>query len=240
MSRLGKSIVSFFLVLFTLLIPLVTAASPQSRRRTGQLLARIQPKPAATIKLSVPFHRQEHALSCEVASLRSALLAKGVEVTEETLFAELAKDHTQRTATTWGDPTQGFVGSVDGSQSALTGYGVYAEPLGRLATNYRSESQVVVRGFSTQELAQEIADGNPVIIWGITGRVKDISWLTPEGVHIPAFVGEHSRVVSGFAGSAEEPVGFFLVDPVYGELYYSSQKLLDQWVYFDQQAVIIR
>lgn len=53
------------------------------QRKLAQAASTIMPPKGATKKILVPFHKQEHALSCEIASLRSALHALGIEVTEK-------------------------------------------------------------------------------------------------------------------------------------------------------------
>lgn len=234
----------FWLVIIGLLVTgkiTLADSSAKARRRAGRVLVGLRLLPEPHQKIDVPFHRQERALSCEVASLRSALLAKGIDVKEAELFERLEKDSTPGGNGVWGDPDRGFVGSVDGSQAKLTGYGVYAEPLAELARNFR-ERVTAGTGFTPEDLAREIAAGNPVIVWGITGRFppKDISWSTPEGKHVGAFVGEHSRVVYGYVGEVDQPYGFFLMDPIYGQLFYSRERFEAQWAYFNNQAVIIR
>lgn len=216
-------------------------SSAKVRRRAGKIVTSLRLLPEPHQKIDVPFHRQERALSCEVASLRSALLTKGIDVKEAELFELLPKDPTPKTAGVWGDPDRGFVGDVDGSQERLSGYGVYAGPLAELARTY-GDRVTAGTGFTSEDVAREIAAGNPVIIWGITGRFppKDISWQTSEGKHVPAFVGEHSRVVYGYVGEVDQPYGFFLMDPIYGRLFYSRDRFEAQWAYFNNQAVIIR
>ena len=68
------------------------------------------------IKLAVAYHRQEHGLSCEVASLLMALNYKGIEVTENELIRQLpvSDPGPRQKDNTWGDPNLGFVGNIDG------------------------------------------------------------------------------------------------------------------------------
>ena len=51
-------------------------------------IARIIPT-RPTVKLDVPYHKQEHSLSCEVASLLMALKYRGIDVTESELIQQL-------------------------------------------------------------------------------------------------------------------------------------------------------
>ncbi len=84
----------------------------------------------------VAFHRQEHALSCEIASLKMALSYYGVDVSETQLISELPVDTPgpRQPGNIWGDPEKGFVGNIDGTMPN-SGYGVYEKPIASVAAN---------------------------------------------------------------------------------------------------------
>src|SRR5690242_4410629 len=99
------------------------------RALTAIVLLLLMPSAASaqTPRLAVPLHRQEHQLSCEAAALQMALGALGVQVSEDDLLAQLARDATPRQvepdgSVVWGDPDQGYVGDWDGV-FAVDGYG---------------------------------------------------------------------------------------------------------------------
>lgn len=87
-------------------------------------------------KLSVPFHRQDHALSCEVATLVMALRYYGVDITEQPLIDDIGFDPTEKSGNVWGNPHIAFVGDIDGRQPS-TGYGVYWQPIAIAGEVYR-------------------------------------------------------------------------------------------------------
>src|SRR3989344_5372815 len=93
----------------------------------AQLLA---PWPQPTVLLPVTFHKQEHALSCEIAALKMALDYRSIFVSVSELFSNLIYSHTgpRESGNIWGDPDLGFVGNID-SKMPNGGYGVYEKPI---------------------------------------------------------------------------------------------------------------
>ncbi|MFA6255036.1 MAG: C39 family peptidase [Patescibacteria group bacterium] len=194
-------------------------------------------KPA--IKLAVPYHRQEHALSCEVASLLMALKYRGVNATESELIQQLPiSDPAPRSKNnTWGDPNLGFVGNIDG-RMPNTGYGVYEQPIYDLAAKYR-EAKIITNGTLT-DLTTELGNNNPIVVWGVVvGRSKDISWKTPEGKIIIAQLDEHARTLIGFTGQSDNPELMILLDPLYGEVRLKVADFLKNWDLLEKKAVVI-
>jgi uncharacterized protein YvpB len=200
-------------------------------------VARIIPvKPA--VKLGVTYHRQEHALSCEVAALLMALNYKGVNVTENDLIAELpvSDPGPRQPGNIWGDPNLGFVGNIDGIMPN-TGYGVYEQPIYDLAAKYRSTK--ILTGATVNDLIAELGNGNPVVVWGVAGSGKDISWQTSAGQTIDAKMDEHARTLVGFTGTSDSPKLMILLDPVYGEIRMTVADFLNNWKRLDQRAVVV-
>jgi uncharacterized protein YvpB len=244
---------ALMLVAIAFTASLSLAGEPRVRagvvRRIRIAQTRVASKPTATAKLRVPFLKQEHALSCEVATLRMVLAYRGVTVSEAELLAAVGIDPAPRTGNVWGraprssegakwgDPDEAFVGDVDGWMSR-TGYGVHAGPIGRVAGRYRS-AEVIENG-TAASLTDAIANGNPVIVWGyIPGHGKPMRWQTLGGKQIRAVDGEHTRVVIGYAGTKEDPSGFFVIDPIYGEQYWKTEKFMQNWEPLRRTGVII-
>lgn len=175
-------------------------------------------------------------MSCEIASLRAALLAQGIDVPESDLLRFLPFDQTPKGAGVWGDPNKGFVGNIDGKMFT-TGYGVYWDPVAALAQRWKRAE--IIRNGTPQELAEHLSAGRPVIVWGYLGRGLRSRWKTPAGETIEAVNGEHTRVAYGFSGSAENPEGFFLVDPIYGHAYWPIEKFLRNWDAFGRSGVVV-
>ncbi|MFA5248766.1 MAG: C39 family peptidase [Patescibacteria group bacterium] len=193
-------------------------------------------KPA--IKLAVPYHRQQHALSCEVASLLMALKYRGVDVTENQLIQQLPiSDSGRRTKdNTWGDPNLGFVGNINGSMPNI-GYGVYEQPLYDLALKYRDAK--IINNATPNDLIYELINGNPVVVWGVVGRGKNISWKTPEGKVINAKMDEHARTLIGYTGSSDNPQLIILLDPIFGEIRLSAKDFLANWTMLNKRALVV-
>lgn len=191
---------------------------------------------AQQTSVPVPFHRQEHPLSCEIATLKMALGSHKIVVAEDTLIAQLPFDPTPKRAGIWGDPHRGFVGTIDGLMPA-SGYGVYWEPIAKLGARYAHTS--IFRHGSATDLAKHITAGNPVIIWGYYGRPASYFWRTPAGTPIQAVAGEHTRVVYGFDGPVSSPTRFYLMDPLFGRMTWSTAELMANWSSFDHTGVVV-
>ncbi len=187
-------------------------------------------------KLSVPLFFQKQSLSCEVAALRMALAYQGVTISEKNLIKKLPFDTTPHTANTWGDPNKGFVGAINGRMN-ITGYGVYADPIADLARQWR-DAEVMKNG-TIQDLAKNIDQKRPVIIWGYYGKGGAVQWKTPMGDIITGVKNEHARLVIGYRGSALSPLGFYLLDPLAGRLYWSAETLEKNWGSLANSAVVI-
>jgi uncharacterized protein YvpB len=187
-------------------------------------------------RLSVPFHRQEHNLSCEVATLVMALQYRGVNVSEATLISAIGFDPTPKANGVWGNPYQAFVGDIDGHQSS-TGYGVYWDPVATAAKQYRPAR--VISGGKLSDITAEIKKGNPVIFWGTAGTGRRIDWKTPSGQSIMAVSGEHTRVAIGFIGSADNPTKIITLDPLFGEKYFSQSSFMANWAVLGYRGVVV-
>lgn len=191
---------------------------------------------AQQVSVPVTFHRQEHNLSCEIASLKTALLAQGLGLSETQLISELAFEQTPKQGNVWGDPNQGFVGSVDG-RMFTSGYGVYWDPIAALANRYVHTK--ILRHSSAAEVAKHVAAGQPVIMWGYYGLGAVRSWQTPEGDPVKAIDGEHTRVVYGFDGSLAAPSRFYLMDPLIGSFSWSTEQFMHNWSGLNHMGVAI-
>ncbi len=190
----------------------------------------------ASTRLAVPFHRQEHKLSCEIATLVMALRYRGVEVTEQTIIDAIGFDPTPKKSGVWGDPDVAFVGNIDGQQPG-TGYGVYAAPIAKAGSTYRPSR--VMTGASLQDVLTEVQAGNPVIVWGNASTGQRVDWKTPTGKTVRAIVGEHTRVVVGFLGSVTSPSTIVTLDPLFGEKRFTRAAFVADWALLGNMAVVV-
>ncbi len=194
----------------------------------------IKPKPALKVevfKLQVPYFHQQFKNSCEAASLRMALGYYGIQTNDMLLVNDFgynprAKDVINNI---WDDPQKMYVGFVD-LASSTAGYGVYGIPVARAAELFERTTEYKT-SITPQELAAEIKAGYPVIMWGYTSLSQTpYTWNTPDGGTVRAFHGEHVRLVVGFSGSADNPAGFYVHDPMVGPYqYWSSTSLMRQF-----------
>lgn len=214
------------------LIPLPAVVVRSLGRVQGVMAARVTP----TVKLPVAWHRQEHSLSCEVAALQMVLNFYGVPVMESQLINKLPFDPTPRQGDMWGDANQGFVGNINGTMMG-TGYGVHWQPIATLAKQWKKAE--VVRLAEPTQIVKHLAAGRPIIAWGYYGRGIPRAWRTPAGAIVNAVNGEHARVITGFYGPAAAPEGFFLLDPIFGQLTWPTDRLMNNWAAFDYQGVVV-
>ncbi len=191
------------------------------------------------IKIPLKFKKQEHSVTCEIAALRMVLNYFGATTTEDELISKIVFD-TKEPKTPdniWGDPDEGFVGSVDGSIFLGTGYGVYEKPIRDLALNYRNA--YIMEKATLSAVLNEVNKGNPVIVWGVLSNRKAIQWSTIDGKKITALPGEHARIIIGFSGDVSKPTNIVLMDPIYGKIRMSKSQFLSNWAKLGNKAVVI-
>lgn len=191
---------------------------------------------AMLVRLDVPFYRQEHSLSCEIAALRMALAGVGYIVSESELINLLPFDPTAKGKGVWGDPYIGFVGSIDGKMPQ-SGYGVYWNPIALVGQNFTHTE--VIENASPQDLTKHLLEGRPIVYWGFFGRGKTVSWHTPLGKQIDGVNGEHARTIIGFSGTPENPDGFLLLDPIYGDMFWTTEELFENSKPFNSSGVVV-
>lgn len=186
--------------------------------------------------LSIGLDYQDKALSCEAAALKMALAGKGVRVSEDDIMQIVGYDPTSHRSDVWGDPDKAFVGSITGRQNS-SGYGVHWDPIARAAQKWRKAD--AFQGWTVQQLAQALADGNPVVIWGTLGPAYHDPWKTPSGRTINAWKGEHARTAIGFVGSVADPQQFIINDPINGRITWSTAALKANWGRFNNSGVVV-
>ncbi|MGH9856542.1 MAG: C39 family peptidase, partial [Acidobacteriota bacterium] len=132
-----------------------------------------------TVKLNIPVLAQQHPSSCEAASLRMALAFRGVRDADASIVRKMGYNgrHKNHAKNAWDDPTQMYVGDINGSQSQYQGYGAYAAPIANAARAYGRNASAHY-GASAGFVARQIYAGNPVIIIGTVSHMTPIpiSW----------------------------------------------------------------
>jgi len=218
------------------------------RSSTGQILKNqvtglFETEPDLKV-LNVPYYRQQYSRSCEAASLRMALAYLGtvtndMEIVKAAGYKPTTPNWAERI---WDNPYEMFVGYVDGKQA---GYGMYAEALAKSAKYFGHNSKVLINP-ELSELAIEVIAGHPIVIWGyINGTVPKLSYFnTNDGQRIPIYSNEHARTITGVVGSASNPVGFYINDPLSGVAneYWPAEKLQKHMSIFgaaSNQALVV-
>ena len=206
------------------------AATSAPVAHTSSAVPTVSPSstPASKMVLKVPIYHQQHALSCEAASLRMALATFGVQMPEDDLLAALARDPTPRKVVgdtvEWGDPDVGFVGSWDGAY-LKDGYGVYEGPVADLAMSYGFETTKYGKNVDPKQLYESVRQGFPSVVWMpydmiVKGRG---SWVTPAGKKIPYVVTEHAVVLAGV-----DDRGVYYADPMKPDLQFATYSAFEK------------
>lgn len=177
------------------------------------------------VKLSVPQFRQQYAATCTAASLRMILSYHGISADDMSIvqqmgYAPRARDNSTNPAT-WDDPQQMFVGDINGSITAGTGAGPDAPPVAKAARAY-GRSASAVTGIGSGWIAQQLYEGNPVVMFGAWRATDTTSWQTPSGQTATMNLTGHATVVIGVRGEPSAPLGFWVNDPLSGTSYWST------------------
>ncbi|MFJ8530730.1 C39 family peptidase [Bacillus sp. NPDC094106] len=150
---------------------------------------------------NVPFIKQlpELPRGCEVTSLAMLLQYKGVEVDKMTLASEIHRVPFEENGVR-GNPNDGFVGNIYTKDEQ--GYGVYNQPIFKLAEKYVPEKVINLTGRNIEDIYKVISSGSPV--WVIANTTfqplaEDSfeTWNTSAG-DIKITYYEHSAVVVGY------------------------------------------
>jgi len=166
------------------------------------------PTPAPTpptVTIPVPVYQQSMVLDCETAALQQGLAYYGIFVSQPTLFAlenadtRLPVMGANHTVLRWGNPYTNFVGYVNGSDSAPTGFGIYWPVILDLAHRYGLPNAIGGEGFAPSRIYSELAAGHPVQVWIETrfARVPLGIWTAWDGTQVRYSYAEHSVTLSG-------------------------------------------
>jgi uncharacterized protein YvpB len=143
----------------------------------GSLGGVIADAPAATswsgvtnVISGVPYLSQVYELSCEEAALQMALARQGVNVTQAQVLQAEGVDgragfFDSSGVLHWGNPDKVFVGDVNGSEVALTGYGTYAATISRVAAAYGMNVISAGEGIAPQDLYRAVLTNHPTVAW---------------------------------------------------------------------------
>lgn len=200
--------------------------------------------PAATAGiLAAPLDLQDTHVTCEVASLKMALAARGVGSTETGLLASVGVDprppelDVSGRIVRWGNPDHSFVGDPNGRMSELTGYGVYAAPIARAAAAAGVSVLAQGRGIPPAAVYADLIAGHPVIAWVTSDyRLDQLrTWTAWDGSTVAYSLREHAVLVVGVT-----PTQLVINDPWWGTIWRSRGDFEAAYSTLGDMAVVIR
>ena len=200
--------------------------------------------PAGYVTFGVPVYHQTRALNCETAALQMGLAYYGHWYSQDALFAyenpdlRAAVNGPNWTITQWGDPYTNFVGNVNGSESAHTGYGVYYPVILSIARSHGAPNSYGGEGLSAATVYAELAAGHPVEVWieANWSRPRMGTWTAWDGRRVRYSIAEHAVTLTGVSATSVR-----VNDPEYGSQYWVSKATFQTvWSDFDNMAVVIR
>ena len=139
-----------------------------------------------------------------------ALLAKGVDRSENWILAQMGADLRRAVmdqfgdVLRWGDPYATFVGNVNGLEYNGTGYGVYYPPIA-MAAGRAGRSTLAKEGWNPHDLYVEVASGNPAVVWvPVYGYWQTAmrTWTAWDGRQIRYTLVEHAMTLIGVNAAA--------------------------------------
>jgi len=194
------------------------------------------------VTIPVPIYRQTRNLNCETAAMQMGLAYYGHYYSQDSLFAyenaDLRRAQWINGTLHWGDPYTNFVGDVNGSESALTGYGVYYPVILSIARSHGVPNAYGGEGFSPATIYAELAAGHPVQIWmeARWSRPAVRTWVAWDGRTIRYSLAEHSVILTGVS-----PTSVRVNDDQFGSQYWVSKWTFEtSWRDFNNMAVIYR
>lgn len=189
--------------------------------------------------LGVPAYRQIHSLDCEAAALQMALAYRGFNISQDAILGAMPDDprsgYFDATGLRWGDPYTAFVGSVDGSTSNHTGYGVYFPPIVSAAQHFGAGIARAGEGVAPADVYAAVLGGHPVVAWVTTDwghhtggyQAFDGRWVMYSPV-------EHAVAVAGVSDSS-----VLVNNPLSGPQWISKSTFESAFSSFDNMAVIV-
>jgi uncharacterized protein YvpB len=186
--------------------------------------------------------RQAHNLDCEAAALQVALAAIGINVTQDSILANLGDDprppvDSMGRPSLWGNPYTGFVGAINGRMMA-TGYGVYGSPIAA-AARAEGAAATAQEGVQPSALYAAVASGTPVVVWvsHLLAAPSLGQWTAWDGTAVWYSPQEHAQTLVGFDMGAGTVT---LADPWDGQIHTFPMGLFEsRFAAFHSTAVFV-
>lgn len=120
--------------------------------------------------------------------------------------------------------------------SWVNNYGTHWDPIANYISSQGRPTEVRI-GMSVSELATQVQNGHPVIIWWYNGVSSPAMQPLDLGGGT-GYRGMHSEVVIGFIGNASNPSTIITNDPWLGPSWYSTGDFVANWGNFGYTGVI--
>jgi uncharacterized protein YvpB len=191
--------------------------------------------------LKVPWYPQAYVLSCESASLRMALAYEGIVTTDRAVLDIIGSDLRgpvfDSAGMHWGDPFATFVGNVNGSEVALTGYGTYYPTIEHAATKLGGRVLRSGQNILPAEVYDAVFNGHPVVAWVTYHwvRLTRKDYVAFDGKTVTyAGPGEHAVTVVGV-----QPTKVLINNPATGVEWIDKATFEAVYAIYDHMAVIL-
>lgn len=210
-------------------------------------LVALQTAPPTERVLDIPWHHQDHNLTCEAAALKMALSYFGIATDELTLLGDMTVDprpalfDAAGRLKTWGDPAEGFVGNPDGRIERYTGYGVYFQPVARAAAAVgvvvlESGSGLYGAPVPAGDLYYAVLRGHPAVAW-ISNTYHEVplrSYVAYDGAAVAYTLTEHAVTIIGVRRDA-----VLIDDPWFGRAWHPKAQFESAYSSFAGMAVVL-
>ncbi len=203
----------------------------------------VPPPPQTVFTIGVPVIQQTMVLDCETGALQMGLATYGYNYSQATLFAREnpdlrppVMDVANHRVLQWGDPYTNFVGQVNGSDWAPTGYGVYYPVILRIAREIGLTNAYGGEGLSAQTVYNALKNGHAVEVWIETNWTRPgvYTWTAFDGRTVRYSYAEHAVTLSGVS-----PTEVRVNDPLHGTQYWISKATFEtSWSDFNNMAVV--
>jgi uncharacterized protein YvpB len=183
-------------------------------------------RPPLALILDAPVYKQKRSLSCESSAAAMAANFYDIALSEERILAALPRHD---------NPHLGFRGDVDGTYGGLLDYGVYAEPIRQVLTQWGLEVEHLSGGID--EIKRQIRNGRVVIAW-ITYDLQTQSptqVTTSDGQMVTLVPYEHAVLVIGYNRD-----GLWVNDPFAGiQTFYRAQDFVRSFSYLGNMGLVV-
>lgn len=177
--------------------------------------------PKQTFTLDVPQYYQDpkfQTFNCNLVAAQMVLAYRGINVTQEEVKSAIGVG--QNPDINW-----------------VEGYGTHAGPIASYLES-RGLSIAIKTGWNLTDLAKEIENGHPVILWWYNRYSQPKGVFTLPGGYT-GYKGMHGEVARGFVGSSSNPTELLTNDPWRGRLVYDQSLFLATWSYLNYTAIVV-